>query len=47
MLKYDPKLRLSASECLSHIWFKINENNTNNVPLSKITIENMRSFKVN
>jgi len=46
MLKYDPKLRLSAGECLTHTWFKINENLKNISPLSKTTIENMRNFKV-
>jgi len=45
MLKYDPKLRYSAEECLKHGWFKTNENSKNNVPLSKTTIENMRQFK--
>ena len=46
MLKYDSKLRLSASECLTHTWFKLNENIKNVVPLSKTTIENMKNFKV-
>lgn len=46
MLKYDPKLRLSATECLTHTWFKLNENANHIVPLSKTTIENMKIFKV-
>jgi len=46
MLKYDTKMRLSATECLGHSWFKNNENPKNTVPLSKSTIENMKSFKV-
>ena len=46
MLKYDPKLRYSPTECLAHPWFKTNENKKNCVPLSKTTIENMKSFKV-
>jgi calcium-dependent protein kinase len=46
MLKYDPKLRFSATECLSHPWFKNNENTKANI-VSKTTIENMRNFKVN
>ncbi len=46
MLKYDPKLRYSAEECLKHNWFKINENIKNQAPLSKSCIENMKQFKV-
>jgi serine/threonine protein kinase len=46
MLKYDPKLRYSANECLAHPWFKTHENKKA-VPLNKATIENMRQFKVN
>lgn len=46
MLKYDPKLRFSAEECLKHNWFKVNENSKNLQPLSKTCIENMKQFKV-
>lgn len=45
MLKYDPKLRISAEEALAHNWFKLNENPKGAVPLSKSTIENMKNFK--
>ena len=46
MLKYDPKLRFSAEDCLKHSWFKVNEDSKNTVPISKGAIENMRKFKV-
>jgi calcium-dependent protein kinase len=45
MLKYDPRLRLSAGECLGHNWFKTNELKSN-AALSKTFIENMKAFKV-
>ena len=45
MLKYDPKLRYSAYECLHHNWIKNYEQKTA-VPLSKHIINNMRKFKV-
>ena len=46
MLKYDPKLRYSAQDCLAHSWFKTNENKKNCVPLSKQTIDNISKIKI-
>jgi calcium-dependent protein kinase len=44
MLKYEPKGRLSAKECLSHPWFKMNE--INNEAINSNLIVNMTKFKV-
>jgi calcium-dependent protein kinase len=44
MLKYDPKNRFSAKECLASPWFKKNE--FNNEKVSSNLITNMKKFKV-
>ena len=47
MLKYDPKSRMSAFECLSHPWFKKHEDSVHDIKLSQTAIKNMKSFKTN
>jgi calcium-dependent protein kinase len=44
MLKYDPKARLSAKDCLASPWFKKNENTGEKISSNLIT--NMMKFKV-
>jgi calcium-dependent protein kinase len=44
MLRYDPKNRLSAKECLAHSWFK--KNDLGNEKISTNMITNMKKFKV-
>jgi calcium-dependent protein kinase len=46
MIKYDPKDRLSALECLKHPWIIKNElKNQNDEKMSKTSLANMRKFK--
>jgi calcium-dependent protein kinase len=44
MLKYDPKTRLSAKECLANPWFK--KNDLGNEKINTNMITNMKKFKV-
>jgi calcium-dependent protein kinase len=44
MLKYDPKKRLSAKECLASPWFR--KNDLNNEKINSNLISNMKKFKV-
>ena len=44
MLKYEPKVRFSAAECLAHPWFKKFESNAS---VTQNAIKNMQKFKVN
>lgn len=45
MLKYDPKQRLSAVECMNHSWFKTVEANSGKTKISANLITNMKKFK--
>lgn len=45
MLKYDPRERISALNCLSHPWLKINESKLDK-NISQGALRNMRQFKV-
>jgi calcium-dependent protein kinase len=45
MLKYDPKRRLSALECLAHSWFKSHDH-TIDIKITQNAIKNMKQFKV-
>jgi calcium-dependent protein kinase len=45
MLKYDPKQRLSAVECMNHAWFKAVEANSGKTKISANLISNMKKFK--
>ena len=46
MLKYNPKERFSAQDCLSHQWFK-NMNQDAKKTISFSAVENMKHFKTN
>ena len=45
MLKYDPKLRLSALDCMNHAWFKNIESKNVKSNISANLITNMKKFK--
>ena len=45
MLKYDPKQRLSAKECLSHAWIK-KYDQLSEQKISQTALMKMRKFKV-
>ena len=45
MLKYDPKNRYSALDCLGHPWFKKFEK-TGDTKVAQTAINNMKKFKV-
>jgi calcium-dependent protein kinase len=45
MLKYDPKQRFSAIDCMSHAWFKNLENQAGKGKISANLITNMKKFK--
>jgi calcium-dependent protein kinase len=46
MLKYNPKERISAGDCLAHQWFKNNESEVKrNISLN--AVKNMKQFKAN
>jgi calcium-dependent protein kinase len=46
MLKYDPKQRFSAVECMNHAWFKaVESNSTGKTKISANLITNMKKFK--
>jgi calcium-dependent protein kinase len=44
MLRYDPKNRLSAKDCLQHAWFKKNDHGHEKISTNMIS--NMKKFKV-
>jgi calcium-dependent protein kinase len=46
MLKYDPKKRFTAIQCLSHAWFK-NQEYSIDIKITQNAIKNMKQFKVN
>jgi len=46
MLKYDPKKRFSAKECLLSNWIQKNQDVTRDVKLSQNALENLKKFKV-
>ena len=45
MLKYDPKARFSAKECLAHAWIKKNEH-LSDKKISQNALEKLKKFKV-
>ena len=46
MLKYDPKSRFSAKDCLAHSWFKKKNETLVDIQSSKIALANLKKFKV-
>jgi calcium-dependent protein kinase len=46
MLKYDPRKRFSAKECLLSNWIQKNQDVTRDVKLSQNALENLKKFKV-
>ena len=46
MLKFDPKNRFSAKDCLSHTWIKKYDQLSNSI-ISENAINKMKKFKVN
>jgi calcium-dependent protein kinase len=47
MLKYDPKQRFSAKECLAHPWIKKNESQLADSKISQNALSKLKKFKVN
>ena len=45
MLKFDPKNRFSAVECMNHQWFKIIDDKGSKTKISANLITNMKKFK--
>ena len=46
MLKYDPKKRFSAKECLSSDWIQKNQEVTKDIKISKKALDKLKKFKV-
>jgi calcium-dependent protein kinase len=46
MLKFEPKKRYSAKECLSHIWVKNNQEITSDTKISLGALDKLKKFKV-
>ena len=46
MMRYDPKKRYSAKECLSSNWILNNQELTKDSKLSKNALEKLKRFKV-
>lgn len=45
LLNTDPSSRISARECLSHVWIKQHAPRASSVPISPRVIENLRRFQ--
>ena len=45
LLNVDPASRISAKECLSHVWIRQHAPRASSVPISPRVIENLRRFQ--